>query len=228
MKLNSLQLKIIAVITMIIDHIAHYLLPMTCPLYWPMRIIGRIAAPIFWFCFAEGLKRTSNKPKYIVRLGMSAAIMGIGNLIISNILNVPAITILTPNIFLTMFLAALIIVCIDKIISTKDLIIRMVLPCLAIVLSIVLCFCADYGILALACMLCFYFINHKVWKCIVFVFISLLICSLQANLVQMFMVFIIVFLVLYTPEKPKHNLKWFFYLFYPIHIWLLILLSTII
>ena len=55
--LSSNQLKIIAVITMTIDHIGLYLFPGNLVL----RMIGRIAFPIFAFTFAEGCKYTKNR-----------------------------------------------------------------------------------------------------------------------------------------------------------------------
>ena len=55
--LSSNQLKIIACITMLIDHIGYYLLPNVGVL----RLIGRLTFPIFAFLISEGAKYTKNK-----------------------------------------------------------------------------------------------------------------------------------------------------------------------
>ena len=64
--MNIFQLKIIAMIAMFLDHIAYFFpdLPMSLPLHW----IGRIAAPIFIFGVVNGVKYTSSKRMYILRL----------------------------------------------------------------------------------------------------------------------------------------------------------------
>ena len=54
-------LKIIAAVTMLVDHIGAILFPHTMIL----RIIGRIAFPVFAFMIAEGCAHTKNKSKYL-------------------------------------------------------------------------------------------------------------------------------------------------------------------
>ena len=57
-------LKIIALITMTIDHIGEFILGIPVWFRW----IGRISAPIFMFCLAEAIHHTKNLRKYILRL----------------------------------------------------------------------------------------------------------------------------------------------------------------
>lgn len=59
--LTNDKLKIIAAAAMLIDHIGAYLLPTVIIL----RMIGRIAFPIFAFMIAEGCEYTKNKKKYL-------------------------------------------------------------------------------------------------------------------------------------------------------------------
>ena len=63
--LSGSSLKIIAVISMLIDHIGYILLPEVAFL----RYIGRLAFPIFAYMIAEGCRYTKNRAKY---LGMIA------------------------------------------------------------------------------------------------------------------------------------------------------------
>ena len=64
------MLKIIAAITMTIDHIGAILFPHILIL----RIIGRIAFPIFAFMIAEGCKYTKNKLRYLLFMMIAAFI----------------------------------------------------------------------------------------------------------------------------------------------------------
>lgn len=71
--LNANQLKIIAIIAMVIDHAAGFFLP-AGPLKIVLRTIGRLTAPIMCYMIAEGYFRTSNRKKYLGRLMLFAAI----------------------------------------------------------------------------------------------------------------------------------------------------------
>ena len=62
--LDGTALKIIAMISMIFDHVGDNFFP---EMVW-MRIIGRMAMPIFAFCIAEGFAHTHDKAKYLRRM----------------------------------------------------------------------------------------------------------------------------------------------------------------
>ena len=62
--LSNDKLKIVAAASMLIDHIGAYLFPHIIVL----RIIGRIAFPIFAFMIAEGCHYTGNKKKYLFNM----------------------------------------------------------------------------------------------------------------------------------------------------------------
>jgi len=64
------MIKLIAVITMIIDHIGFVFFPE----YTILRIIGRIAMPLFAFSIARGFFYTRNKGKYFTLMILFAAI----------------------------------------------------------------------------------------------------------------------------------------------------------
>lgn len=68
--LTGNQLKIIALITMTIDHIGMMLFPGVRVL----RAIGRIAFPIFAFMIAEGCQYTRNRRKYLLSMVSLAAV----------------------------------------------------------------------------------------------------------------------------------------------------------
>jgi hypothetical protein len=68
--MNSSQLKILACISMLIDHIGAVLFPEVKV----FRIIGRLAFPIFVFLIAEGYRRTKDITDYMGRLLVFALI----------------------------------------------------------------------------------------------------------------------------------------------------------
>ena len=68
--LSQESLKIIACVTMLIDHAGAVFVPSmgNYSLYYAMRIIGRLAFPIYCFLLAEGVAHTKNPVKYGMRL----------------------------------------------------------------------------------------------------------------------------------------------------------------
>ena len=63
-------LKIVAMITMLIDHAGKMLFPQ----YFIMRIIGRIAFPIYAYCMATGCVFTKKPARYLSRLVLLALV----------------------------------------------------------------------------------------------------------------------------------------------------------
>ena len=62
--LTGNQLKIIAMIAMTCDHVGVQIFPQ---LQW-LRLVGRLAMPIYAFMIAEGCLHTRNRKKYLARL----------------------------------------------------------------------------------------------------------------------------------------------------------------
>lgn len=79
--LSGSALKMIAVVTMIIDHIGmiFFLGPASTSstyyaIYYILRLIGRISFPLFAFLVAEGITHTKNIYKYLLRMLIFAII----------------------------------------------------------------------------------------------------------------------------------------------------------
>ena len=68
LKLSGSALKIIAVISMVIDHCAYFLMEHGTPLYEVLRCLGRVAFPVFAFLIAEGFAYTRNRTRYFLTI----------------------------------------------------------------------------------------------------------------------------------------------------------------
>ena len=68
--MTGFDLKIFAAVAMLIDHVGAYLLPDLMVL----RIIGRFAMPVFAWFIAEGCRRTHSMSKYTLRLAIAALV----------------------------------------------------------------------------------------------------------------------------------------------------------
>ncbi len=71
--MSTLALKLIACAVMLCDHVGYFgVLPVTVSL--GMRIVGRIAFPIYCYLLAFGFRKTRNKYLYLARLAAFAVI----------------------------------------------------------------------------------------------------------------------------------------------------------
>lgn len=228
--LNPFSIKLLACLFMVIDHIAMILIPTSNAIYMPLRIIGRLSAPIFFYTLSEGLKKTSNRRLYLYRLLVASTIMMAGNgliaLVGASVIDNPP-TILQPNIFLVMFLLAL---GIDKLESCQFVnafkTIRTVAISVAAFVSVILL--PGYQWLAISSVLTFYVVKKQWLRDLIYVLSSVLICLITQQYAQLFMVLSILFITNCSQEKPKRKWKWFFYIFYPLHLWILYGLSALI
>ncbi len=125
----TVWLKIIALIFMFIDHAGKMLFPAVPE----MRILGRIAFPLYVWCMIVGFHYTRSVPKYLLRI----LIVGL----VSQPLYMLALnhTWTQPNVFLTLFLG----LCALWGIRKKQYFSHLWAPAAALILAIVLH--ADYG-----------------------------------------------------------------------------------
>lgn len=72
--MNRQQIKLLAITAMTIDHIAFMFVAPGSVLYFIMRLIGRVTAPIMSFMLAEGFRYSRSRPKCLLRLSAFALI----------------------------------------------------------------------------------------------------------------------------------------------------------
>lgn len=214
--LSQEGLKLIACITMLIDHTGAILFP---DLLW-LRMIGRLAFPIFCFLLSQGLHYTKNKPKYLLRLTLW--------MIISEFAFDYAVfggfTWSHQSVYVTLLLGALMGLCIEKL--PKYLKILPVIP-FALLASDLHTDYGDYGILLIAL---FIFTRDIPYKTL-FQLAGLIVLNIATNqaAIQFYSILAIIPIFLYNSKKTFHSkaLQWGFYAFYPVHLAILHLINTL-
>ena len=112
--LSGSALKLIAVITMIIDHVGAYFPRQTAAillfpgsinlkLYTLLRFIGRISFPVFCFLLVEGYLHTRNRKRYAIRLLLFALISELP----WNLAHTGTLRYATQNVFFTLLISFL-------------------------------------------------------------------------------------------------------------------------
>lgn len=99
---TTYQLKILAVVTMTLDHIYSYL-GGSLPIPFWFGLLGRLAAPLFLFCVAKGVYYTHDRAAYCRRLYIAAILMGLGNWLVNHYLTIPHGVTIENHIFSTLF-----------------------------------------------------------------------------------------------------------------------------
>lgn len=221
--ITAYQLKILGVILMVLDHIGYIFPSLSISIY--LRIAGRIVAPIFFYLLVEGFFYTSDRKKYSNRLLIFAILMSIGNLFLIVVFKQPNIKLINPNIFLSMFLAFKILEFLENIKYDWGS-----LNTIYLIMYIMLSLYSEgstYGVFMVV--IFYYFRNNKSLKLLIYVVVSIIICTAKGVVIQKAMVFAFIPIMFYNGQKGsgKLNHKYFFYWFYIIHLWVLILISII-
>ena len=207
--INSFTLKMIAIVTMLIDHVGAVLFPQIELL----RIIGRIAFPIFAFTLVEGFFHTRDVKKYLMRLGVLALVSEIPFDLA--FFGVP-FAFVHQNVFFTLFLGILMLYFVVN--TPRDF--RRVLCVLGMIL-LADYLQTDYGSWGLLMILCYYVFREKPWlKYGGIAAINIFAMGYS----QVYAPLALIPIALYNGEEG-YKCKKFFYGFYPVHLFILYLLS---
>jgi len=242
--LSGSTIKIIAVISMFIDHFGAILLKngivmnatyetfsdsqfsFLLKVVEVCRILGRAAFPLFCFLLVEGFVHTHNLKKYILQLGLFAIVSEpIYDLAFSgNIFSING-----QNVMFTLLLGLLTLTLIKK--CNDSFLWAVIFTLLSGIVSYILKFDGwYYGIIMITV---FYLLRNKEWlKYLVTIAVTYL-CgldySIQAFADPYFLTAVssIVIMALYSGERGM-RMKYFFYMFYPGHLLLLYSLTAFI
>lgn len=204
--IDRFTLKMIALITMLIDHIGVVLYPDLIIL----RKIGRISFPIFCFLLVEGFHHTKDIKRYGIRLFMFAFLSEIPFDLASY---GRFFSVESQNIFFTLFLGLCIMWLLEY---WKE---QELLKVLVIIISMGLAWVLhlDYGAFGILQILVFYISYKKRFAqsvCIV------LLHLLSGNPIQIYGGFSVLPICFYNGKRGS-SMKYFFYAFYPVHLLLL-------
>lgn len=245
--LTGSALKIIAIISMLIDHFgaavlgrylteAGYLTAIQSEsaflawkasygelylLYWITRGIGRIAFPIFCFLLVEGCYHTKNLKKYVIRMTVFALLSEIPfDLAFQNTF----LEFTYQNVFFTLTIALITIAACKKIAesTSKELLTKCLLQLGCLFLGTVIAQkvlhtdYGAYGVFAVWILYLFYERRKNMLIAGALTFLPEITAPLAFVPIR------------YYNGKRGISLKYFFYLFYPLHILLLYLLCVLL
>jgi len=221
--LTGNALKIIAIISMTIDHIGVQLVSNDI-----LRIIGRLAFPIFAYMIAEGCRYTRNRRKYALTIGAVAAIC--------QIVYYFAMGSLYQCIFVTFLLSVLLIYAMDNAVKKQD-VLHSIYAVLFLIFVVFVTeylpqlldhtdFAIDYGFCGVMVPVLVYFACGKYMK-LVAAALGLVILSITYGGIQWYSLLSVPLLALYNGERGRLKMKWFFYIYYPLHLGVIYLISLL-
>lgn len=211
--LTGNQLKIIAMVLMTIDHIGGRLLPE----YRILRLIGRLAMPIFAYMIAEGCRYTKNRSRYLLTIAGFALVCQVVYLVVLNNL--------TQCILVTFSLSISLIYAVDYASQKKTLLSLAVLS----------------GVFAAACYICVFLpktlsgfsVDYGFAGVLLPVFIymgrtreerllltagGLSVLAMIFGNQQWYALLSLPLLALYNGQRGKLRMKYLFYIYYPVHL----------
>ena len=243
--LNIEAIKIIAAITMLIDHIGAILFPSVLPL----RIIGRISMPLFAFAISEGCRYTKNRIRHFLQMLLFAvACQTVYSIFTGDIhLNIlVTFTLSIAVIYVFDFFKSSVLE-MDKTTPEKLLATLILIVVVAAVYLFCHAFSVDYGFFGVmmpvsASIFDLKRVNvsnavrlvDKVEIRVLSMAVGLALYNLDIALygeysfVHAFGFLAIPILLLYSGRKAKCSIKYFFYVFYPTHLLILELIAFLL
>lgn len=235
-KFNAFQIKVVLLILMLLDHI-YFAFPTVVPSY--IHGISRVVAPMFAYFLVEGFFYTRSRFKYGMRLFSFAVFMEIGNHILKLLLSSKQIPV-NNNIFLTLF-AGFVMINLFEISKSKKVINKIILIVLGIVVSILGFMYTEGGNMVIPFIIITYCFRGNFKKqAIGYLIIDLPLAIITLSAITNFdmlmfnsdflFVLVIPVILLYNGERGLNNKfsKYMFYVFYPLHLWILAIIKFMV
>lgn len=223
--LTKNQLKLLALITMLLDHIGYILFPQIILL----RIVGRLSYPIFAFSIYEGCRYTRHKAVYFLR------ILGLGLLCAGGYYFYSGIV--YGNILITFSLSICILYSIDLLKNaisaerriSRRFIVAILLTAGGVIGAALTCqfWTVDYGFYGIMVPVFAELFHVKDFpntayaqKALPLIGLStgLLLLSMQMGGIQYYSLLSLLLLALSGGKRGTYDIKWLFYIFYPVHL----------
>lgn len=204
--MNTFQIKLIAIVTMLIDHLGLFLFPQ----FLVFRIIGRIAFPLFAWLIANGAYHTHDISKYLQRLYFFALLSQFPFLFANRIVD-PQFSDL--NVICTLFFGLGAIFFIQK---TRNWVYRIIVIAIAVLLAQTLH--TDYGGYGVCVIVGFYLFFNNFKRLAIAqggLFLLWYLFSPQLVVYEVVGLVSLLFIKLYN-NQPGPQAKYLFYLVYPV------------
>lgn len=226
--LTGNQLKILAALLMLIDHIGVMLYPNVTLL----RIIGRSSFPVFSFCVAEGCVYTKHKRKYFLGIFLLGILCQLVFYFVQKSTDFGILITFSISILLCYLLEIVkkTVFSAEKGVIVKGLSVVVFGFTLYIIYVFTRHYYVDYGFFGcvlpvFACLLRKVSVNEKTflkstdknWIHVIFLGIGLVLLAQEYSGIQMYSLLAVPLLLLYSGKRGKHPMKLFFYIFYPAH-----------
>lgn len=223
-------LKIIACVTMLLDHIGAVFMPsiVNYNLYYALRIVGRLAFPIYCFLLAEGVAHTKNPVKYGLRLFVGILLAEIP----FDLALFGRFTWDHQSVMVTLFLGFGMALIIQKLDRTK------LVPVIAFAFLAEL-FRTDYGAWGVGMIALFVLTRERKDRNMIQTLMLAAICYLMNSAsvpifgirlpIELFAVLALIPIFLYTGKKSTGSkaVQTMFYLFYPVHLLVLYMITLL-
>jgi len=222
---------------MLLDHL-HYINNLIPPEAVSIfTAICRCAAAMYAYLAVEGILHTRNFKKYCLRLSILAGAIFIGNAILNAIFqifteslpdNERMLLFVNNNVIFTLALGVLVIALIQWG-KDKQTTARRGLYAISMICFIIGFFWGEWGTVLLPFMFIEYFFRDK--KAIRFLgYGSIEIIAILLPFGEPFYFLVFPFILLYNGERgPKTSFsKYFFYIFYPVHLWIIAIINLIV
>lgn len=222
--LTASTIKLIAAITMLMDHIAAVFISPD-NMYWGYvvlrLIIGRISLPLFLYMLVEGFIHTKNVKKHALLLLIFAFISeiphdySIGN---------ESLEFERQNVLFTLFAAFIALILVKKIMSiSMNIYLKysLILAATGVIALICTALKFEYSYGAVLAAVFMYLFHDDLTTCV----ISGCICLGFIDVSEIIGVLSLIILKLYNGQRGK-NMKYFFYIFYPAHLLIIALISV--
>jgi hypothetical protein len=233
--MNRNVIKFIAAGSMAFDHMAVMLIESSSIYYTIFRIIGRIAFVLFAYMVAEGFFKTKDLTKYFLRLLIFAGLIELFILGFSYYMNDYSLVIHTNVIWPLVFgLLSLILI------KNTNIWFRL--------LAIPIIFLAEfintpYGAYGVLMIIIFGLIKDPIKQLVYVMGLNLLFIEVPLFTIlgligftrydetmwfQWFSLLAFIFIFNYSGKQGKLNTKWFFYIFYPLHLGIIYLIDILL
>lgn len=202
-------------VSMAIDHIGAYLFP---HVLW-LRVVGRLAFPIYAFLIAEGCRHTRSMGRYLGTMAAMAAVCQAAYFFAMDSLYM---------CILVTFSLSIGLIALQKYVEKQPSLFSRILAFSGFVVAFFLCevlpkllpgtdYRIDYGFIGVLVPVAIYGAKDKTGQ-ITTCLLALSCLAAFSYKLQWWSLVAVIPLMLYNGQRGKRNMKWFFYLFYPAHL----------